>query len=334
MTAFYTLLLAGSAFLFSYVTVAILVRLLPYLQVLDVPGERSNHTVPVPRGGGLGVIIPVVGFLAVSGAHTGIIVGALLLLALSFLDDRYSLPAHLRFAAHIAIVSFGMLYFEYGLVFQGLLPFWLDRLLTAFLWLWFLNLYNFMDGIDEITSIQTASMMAGLVFLVITEDPIKNFLAVDGTIIAAGVMGFWFFNRHPAKIFLGDAGSVPLGFLTGFLLLVLAAEGFWQAALILPAYYVSDATITLLSRLFRGKKIWEAHSEHAYQSAVRAGRRHDDVARHVLALNMVLITLSVISVMGGVYALASLIAAYTLSVALMVYFRQSPATALPAPTHA
>lgn len=335
MTATYTIFLAFSAFLFTYVGTALLLWALPKLSVMDTPGERSNHVTPTPRGAGLAVVISAVGFMTVSGAHTGIVLGALVLMLMSFLDDRKPLPVHIRLAAQAMVVVFALTYFEYGLVFQGLLPWWLDRALAGLLWLWFLNLYNFMDGIDEITATQTASIATGLIFLAISEAGVKNFLAVDGAIIGGAVMAFWLFNRHPAKIFLGDSGSVPLGFLTGFLLLVLAAEGQWEAALILPAYYLCDATLTLLKRLLAGKKIWQAHSEHAYQRAVRAGRTHDDVARHVLALNMILITLSVVSLLGGTVGYLSLAAAYGLSLALMAYFRKAPVkTALPAASHA
>lgn len=333
MTATYAITLALSAFAFAYMGTALLLWLLPRLRVLDVPNERSNHANPTPRGGGLAVIITAVGFLTVGGAHLGPIVGALALMLVSFLDDRTPLPVRVRFAVQVAAVAFAFFGFDYGLVFQGLLPWWLDRIAAAILWLWFINLYNFMDGIDEITSLQTSSMMAGLMLLAITEPQVKNFLAVDGAILAGAILGFWMFNRHPAKIFLGDSGSIPLGFLIGFLLLVLAAEGDWQAALILPAYYLTDATVTLVRRVLRKEKIWQAHSEHAYQVAVRHGRRHDDVARHILALNMILVTLSVISTLGGIAGWGSLAVAYALAVALMQYFSKPIQTILP-PAHA
>ncbi len=326
MTATYTIMLALSAFLFAYICTALLVRFLGWASVVDIPNERSNHTAPTPRGGGLGVIVPTVGFMIVSGAHGGIMCGALLLMAVSFMDDKMSLSVGLRLAIQALVIAWALTYFgNYGLVFQGMFPLWLDRLAAGILWLWFINLYNFMDGIDEITSVQTGAISVGLIALTITEPGIKNFLAVDGAIVGGAIVAFWLFNRHPAKIFLGDAGSVPLGFLVGFLLLVLAAEGYAHAALILPAYYLCDATLTLLGRLMGGENISLAHTKHAYQRAVRGGRSHDDVARHILALNMVLITLAVVSVLGGVYAQAALVAAYVLSLGLMLYFRKHTA---------
>lgn len=333
MTATYTILLSLSAFAFAYVGTALLVWLLPRLRIVDTPSERSNHVSQVPRGGGLAVIIPAIGFLVVGGTHAGPIVGALALLLVSFLDDKSGMSVKVRLGVQVFAVALALTDFHYGLVFQGLVPWWLDRILIGILWLWFINLYNFMDGIDEITSMQTLTMMAGLVLLTITEPSVKNLLAVDGAILGGAILGFWFFNRHPAKIFLGDSGSVPLGFLIGFLLLVLAAGGHWQAALILPAYYLCDATLTLARRLLAGKKIWEAHSEHAYQRAVRGGRRHDDVSRHVLALDMILVTLSVVSLLGGVAGWAALAAAYALSFTLMQYFTR-PAKITSASAHA
>lgn len=332
MTATYTIVLALSAFLFSFAGTALLLWLLPRLHVLDVPNARSNHANPTPRGGGLAVIIPAAGFLTVAGAHSGPILGTLALMLISFMDDRKPLPVRMRLAVQAAAVAFALSGFDYGLVFQGILPWWLDRLAAGIIWLWFINLYNFMDGIDEITALHTVSVMAGLALLTMIDPGVKNFLAVDGAIIGGAVLGFWLFNRHPARIFLGDCGSIPLGFLVGFLLLVLAAEGDWHAALILPAYYLTDATVTLLRRLIRKEKVWQAHSEHAYQTAVRHGRRHDTVARYILALNLALAVLAVISVPGGAAAWVSLAAAYVFAGGLMYYFSKPVQTLLP-PAH-
>lgn len=336
MTVTYMIILAISAFLFAYAGTALLLWLLPRLSVFDRPNARSNHQTLTPRGGGLAVILPVAGFMLVGGAHGGMILAALVLMLVSFMDDCRGLPLLPRLLVQVGAIAVALGYFgDYGLVFQGLLPEWLDRVAAGALWLWFLNLYNFMDGIDEITSVQTGSIAVGLIVLVISEMGIKNFLAVDAAILGGAIAAFWFFNRHPARIFLGDAGSVPLGFLVGFLLLVLAAEGYPHAALILPAYYITDATLTLLGRLLRGEKIWKAHSQHAYQRAVRDGRRHDDVARHVLALNLVLMPLAVLSVQGGMMATVALAAAYALAFLLMVYFRQKSASApVSVPAHA
>src|SRR5690606_17959516 len=129
-------------------------------------------------------------------------------------------------------------------------------------------------------------------------------------------------NRHPAKLFLGDVGSIPIGFLMGYTLLSLAGAGHIAAALILPAYYIADSGLTIVLRALRKEKLTEAHSEHAYQKAVRAGRSHGEVVMDIVALNIVLVPLAAASTMNQVTALASLVTAYGLDFALIYNFRR------------
>jgi UDP-N-acetylmuramyl pentapeptide phosphotransferase/UDP-N-acetylglucosamine-1-phosphate transferase len=111
----------------------------------------------------------------------------------------------------------------------------------------------------------------------------------QASVLAAAAIGFLAWNWHPARIFLGDSGSVPLGYLLGWLLLRLAGEGLWAPALILPAYYWADATLTLLKRAARGEKIWQAHRQHFYQQAVQGGASHAQVAMMIVTANLCLI---------------------------------------------
>jgi UDP-N-acetylmuramyl pentapeptide phosphotransferase/UDP-N-acetylglucosamine-1-phosphate transferase len=138
-------------------------------------------------------------------------------------------------------------------------------------------------------------------------------LALDALIITASALGFYHFNRSPARLFMGDAGSIPLGFLNGYLLLSLAEAGAWVAALILPAYYLSDATFTLIKRALAGKKIWQSHSEHAYQQAVRAGLTHTQVVNRIMILNAVLVMLAILSTLHMMAGIAALVVAYILT---------------------
>jgi UDP-N-acetylmuramyl pentapeptide phosphotransferase/UDP-N-acetylglucosamine-1-phosphate transferase len=206
----------------------------------------------------------------------------LALLLLSWQDDRVSLTARTRLLVHLAAVAAGL----YALparefIFQGWLPFWADRTVAALLWIWFLNLYNFMDGIDGITGIETSCIAGGLWLL----SPAEGQAAV----LAGAAAGFLIWNWHPAKIFLGDSGSVPLGYLLGWLLLRMAGDGVWAPALILPAYYLADATITISKRALRGEKIWQAHREHFYQRAVQGGTSHRLVALLILISDVALV---------------------------------------------
>jgi UDP-N-acetylmuramyl pentapeptide phosphotransferase/UDP-N-acetylglucosamine-1-phosphate transferase len=272
--------------------------LLPFLReraILDHPNERSSHHTPTPKGGGIVVIAVVlvawigIGIVFESGPFlTWIMPATVFVLAvLSWVDDLRGLPPALRLLFQITAVCVALaLRPEPALVFQGVLPVTLDVFAAGLLWVWFINLFNFMDGIDGITGAQ--ALVIGLGIGLVSSGP----AALLGVIIAGAALGFLKWNWHPAKVFLGDVGSVPLGFLLGWLLLDLAAAGHWAAALILPAYYLFDATITLIRRAVRGEKIWQAHRQHFYQKAVQRGLSHATVSSVVLAVGVVLVSLA------------------------------------------
>lgn len=272
--------------------------LLPFLRaraILDHPNERSSHEMPTPKGGGivvLGVILVAwigIGLHFVAGPFlTWILPGtAMVLAALSWIDDLRGLPPIVRLVVQIvAVVTILTLRPDPALVFQGLLPGYVDALLAGVLWVWFINLFNFMDGIDGITGIETLVIGIGVGLIG------GGTSALFGIIIAGTVVGFLKWNWHPAKVFMGDVGSVPLGFLLGWLLLNMAGDGHWAAALILPAYYLADATFTLTRRALGGEKIWQAHRQHFYQQAVQRGLSHAAVAAGVFILGDLLFALA------------------------------------------
>lgn len=264
--------------------------------ILDRPVERSAHSVPVPRGGGL-VLVPallaawlvlaLLGAAPPGAAPVAVIAASLALL--SWFDDLRGLPAGLRLVCHTAAALAGLAFLPQGAVFQGLLPPLLDGAATALLWVWFVNLYNFMDGIDGITGVETISLGVGMPLAAAAAGLGDSGTAALALSAAAGALAFLRWNWHPAKLFLGDVGSVALGYLLGFLLLALARRGLWAPALILPLYYLADASLTLARRLLRGERIWEAHRSHFYQRAVAADGDHAAVARLVLAGDAALI---------------------------------------------
>jgi UDP-N-acetylmuramyl pentapeptide phosphotransferase/UDP-N-acetylglucosamine-1-phosphate transferase len=283
--------------------------------ILDRPNERSSHKAPTPRGGGIAVMAvlgaawPAIalvsssapgGMIAVLGAAAG-------LAALSWIDDLRGLHPFVRLAAQFTAAAVAILAIPAGTtVFQELLPLGLDRAAAVVLWVWFVNLFNFMDGIDGIAGTESAFIGAGLFLLAVLFPhpalaPGFGFYALT---LAAAALGFLWWNWEPAKIFLGDVGSVPLGFLLGFLLLDAAAAGFWQAALILPLYYLADSGITLAARVLRGEKLWQAHARHFYQRAARRLRSHAKVVRAVILANLCLVALALVSVEAGWPALA------------------------------
>jgi UDP-N-acetylmuramyl pentapeptide phosphotransferase/UDP-N-acetylglucosamine-1-phosphate transferase len=303
---------AAGSFALSWALTGRVLAWLRHRAILDQPNERSSHSVPTPRGGGWGIMLTVLPVWAVIGVLVApetrfwIVPAALaLLMAVSWADDRRGLGAAPRFLIQIAAVAAGLFALPDGAgVFQGLLPLWLDRVLAALAWVWFVNLFNFMDGIDGIAGGEAASAGAGLALI----GWLAGYPAAEPLLalaVAGAACGFLVWNWHPARLFMGDVGSVPLGYVLGFLLLSLATRGAWAAAVLLPAYFLADATLTLLRRGLRGERVWRAHREHFYQRATQNGRRHDKVVRAVLIANAVLIALSAGSLERPWLALAS-----------------------------
>ena len=292
----------AAAFLITFavavLTTGRVLRRLRARAILDRPNERSSHDVPTPRGGGIGILaalLPawvVVVLLGYSDAAPLVAVaGALLLAFVSWRDDVGGLSPALRLAVQALAVAIGLAVLPgAGTVFQDLLPAWLDRAACFVLWLWFVNAFNFMDGIDGIAGTEAAGIGAGVALLALTHLEIVGLgNGLFGAATAAAAIAFLRWNWQPARLFMGDVGSVPLGYLLGWLLLTLAGSGYWAQALILPLYFLADASWTLLRRLARGEKIWRPHREHFYQRAVQAGRSHAEVALRVMSADIVLI---------------------------------------------
>jgi UDP-N-acetylmuramyl pentapeptide phosphotransferase/UDP-N-acetylglucosamine-1-phosphate transferase len=271
--------------------------------ILDRPVERSTHSVPVPRGGGIAImpvliavwLVLALAGLAPPGAAAAAAAAACLTL-LSWIDDLRGLPIGIRLLGHVAAVAAGLAFLPSAAVFQGRLPPLADAGATAIFWVWFVNLFNFMDGIDGIAGIEATALGLGIPLaagLAGITDPGSAALSLS---IAAAGLAFLRWNWHPAKIFLGDVGSVPLGYLLGWLLLGLAAHGLWAPALILPLYYLADASLTIARRILRGEPFWRAHRQHFYQRALGPGGDHAAVARLVLAGDTTLVALALFAV--------------------------------------
>jgi UDP-N-acetylmuramyl pentapeptide phosphotransferase/UDP-N-acetylglucosamine-1-phosphate transferase len=275
--------------LLTCLTTRLLIPILAHREILDCPNERSSHQVPTPRGGGIAVIgstlLAWVVFARTESMPSGvfgIVLGAVLLAAVSWFDDLRGLSPIVRLLAQAAAVAVGIL----------VLPGPRDLFYLAaigLVWIWWINLFNFMDGIDGLAGTEAAAIGAGLLLFAgvgAGADPALRTLAAA---VTGAAIGFLVWNWSPARIFLGDIGSVPLGYVLGFLLLDLAARGRWTIAVILPLYFLADATITLVRRLLRGERVWQAHREHFYQHAVRRGLGHAAVVKRVIAADLVLI---------------------------------------------
>ncbi len=317
----------------AWIGTAMILRLLERRAILDRPNPRSSHSQPTPRGGGIAVIAAIAvawlvwsGLDRIPGDWWPILAATLTLALVSWADDLRGMSVWLRLLAHVAAVAVGAsLLDDNQLVFQGLLPPWLDHVGAALLWLWFINLYNFMDGIDGITAVETIAIGVGLFVttLIVGWDHPVSALAL---MIAAAATGFLPWNWSPARIFLGDVGSVPLGFVLGWLLLVSAAAGWWMVALILPLYYLADATITLARRVVRGERIWRAHAGHFYQQAARRLESHARATLAIAATNALLIAAAI----AGTSILApwlAVIFSVGIVAILLWYFARKDATA-------
>lgn len=252
------------------------------LQLIDRPNERSSHSSPTPRGGGLAIAIVCTTLLVLRGLSPdridlgvlAIAVGGTVIATLGFLDDRYRLSARLRFAVQTAVVA----------AVVGALGGMPDEVVAAIPWtgnwagiglcvvvvLWFLNLFNFMDGIDGIAASQGVFMATGAAVLAGFGDA----AAMDVTIlggVAAAALGFLIWNRPPARIFMGDVGSAYLGYLLPMLAIWISREfpiDVW-GFVVLGALFIGDASATLLRRTLSGHRWHEAHRSHVYQRLAR-----------------------------------------------------------------
>jgi len=239
---------------------------------IDHPNERSLHERPVPRTGGLAIVAGVAAASALGGpAPWTALAFAAALGVVSFADDLLGLPRLARLGAHLAAAA-GVLAAEISLR---------DPVFFAILVLaiaWYANLYNFMDGSDGLAGGMTVIGFGA--YAIAAHSAGAQPIAGASAAVAAAAAAFLLFNFHPARIFMGDVGSVPLGFLAGAFGVLGWREGVWPLwfPLLVFAPFVCDATLTLLRRLARGERIWRAHREHYYQRLVRMGFGHRGTA--------------------------------------------------------
>ena len=282
---------------FCWLATGALIPILRRRDMLDYPNERSSHFAPTPRGGGIAVTVSILlAWIAlrkaglVGSSLVSIALGTSLVALVSWVDDSRGLSPGMRLVAQGAAVTIGVLVLPSR---YSALEAWLGSTLffvvAGLVWVWWINLFNFMDGIDGLAVSEAAAICSGLLLFALVGDGADPAAALLAAGIIGAAIGFLVWNWSPARIFLGDVGSVPLGYLSGFLLLDLASRGRWKIALILPLYFLADATITLLRRLLAGERVWEPHRQHFYQQAVRNGLPHSAVVKRVIAANLLLI---------------------------------------------
>lgn len=327
-------LIAAIVFIAAFILTWVLRRYALASSLMDIPNERSSHSVPTPRGGGVAIVLsflavlPLLGVLqwlpwsfviGIVGAGAGVAV-------LGFLDDHGHIAARWRLLGHFSSAAWALYWLGglppllvFGYTFDlGLI----GHVLAAVYIVWLLNLYNFMDGIDGIASVEAICVCLGgaVLYLLLGADN----LAQVPILLAAAVAGFLCWNFPPARIFMGDAGS---GFL-GLILAVLSLQAAWFTAellwswVILLGVFVVDATFTLLRRLLRGDKVYEAHRSHAYQYASRQYAAHRPVTLAVMLINLVwLLPMAVLVGLGYVDGLLGVVIAYLPLLLLAVKYK-------------
>lgn len=269
---------------------------------LAKPNARSSHRIPTPQGGGIAVIAAtlvsaaaVIALAAQASIPLAVFAAALFIAAVGFADDVTPIHAAPRFLLQGLAVAAVILAAPETLRIVPACPFWLERGLLVVAGLWFVNLVNFMDGLDLMTAAEIVPITGALVLIGwLTELPVSTTLAAAA--LCGAMLGFVPFNRPVAKIFLGDVGSLPIGLLTGWCLLQLALQQHIAAAVLLPLYYLADATITLFRRIMRREPFWAAHRSHYYQRATDNGFSVWQVVREVFALNLLLAALAIGSI--------------------------------------
>jgi UDP-N-acetylmuramyl pentapeptide phosphotransferase/UDP-N-acetylglucosamine-1-phosphate transferase len=308
---FFAIAIAMGILLLSGILSALLILVLKPLLIryaLARPNARSSHKIPTPQGGGIAIVgaalimvllpawlldLPdhlLQPFIIVVGASVG-------LALLGAVDDIRTLPAGLRLLLQMAAVMAVVL--TSGIrIFPEWIPLSLEQALLILGGVWFVNLTNFMDGLDWITVAEMVPITGAIVILspIASDSPPVLAMAV-ALVLCGALLGFAPFNKPVARLFLGDVGSLPIGLLVGWMLLELAGTGALAAALLLPLYYLMDATITLLRRLARRERVWEAHRSHFYQQATTNGFSVMSVVTHVFVLNLVLAALAAMTLL-------------------------------------
>jgi len=310
---------AATAAFSAFVCVMLIVILRPALRryALAKPTARSSHHEPTPQGGGIAVVIATLAAaclgmcslgIAIAGPFAAVIGAAVLMACVGAADDIRPLAVTPRLILQALAVAAAIYALPDQLRVVPALPWLIERVLLFVGGLWFVNLVNFMDGIDWMTVAEIVPITVALAAIgwlgKLAPDAVVVALALGGA-----MLGFAYFNRPAAKLFLGDVGSLPIGLLLGWLLVLLAGRDALAAAVLLPLYYLADATLTLIRRLLAGQRVWQAHRTHFYQLATERGFSVTEIVTRVFAVNLVLaaLALATIAADGPVIKIAALV---------------------------
>jgi UDP-N-acetylmuramyl pentapeptide phosphotransferase/UDP-N-acetylglucosamine-1-phosphate transferase len=291
---------AALASVLIYLLKPVLVRYL-----LAHPNARSSHSVATPQGAGVAVILALLIICAAAWLLWRAPEGAMALLpvlgaacgltVLGLADDARALPVSWRFLGQTLAALATVMSLPEGLrLVPGLLPLLVERALLVLGTVWLVNAVNFLDGLDWVTAAQVVPITLGVAVLqAIGAVPASvGFLAI---VLLGAMLGFAVFNKHPAQVFLGDAGSLPIGLVLAFMLIFVAGTNL-ASALLLAFYTIADSTITLIRRALNREHIFSAHRSHFYQRAVIAGMTAPQVTARIFVLGLLLASLAVAAV--------------------------------------
>jgi UDP-N-acetylmuramyl pentapeptide phosphotransferase/UDP-N-acetylglucosamine-1-phosphate transferase len=324
---------AGALFIAAALSFVLIVLLRPLLRryALARPNARSSHREPTPQGGGIAVIAAtivaglaitgMIGELKVSIEILSVLAAAVLIALLGGIDDLRPMPVVPRLLFQMLAIVLVIAAMPEEARLAPWLPYWAERICLLLAFAWFVNLVNFMDGIDWMTVAEVVPLTSAIALF-----GVLGTISLPSTVFAfalvGAMLGFAPFNKPVAKLFLGDVGSLPIGLLLGWLLLQLAQQGQLAAALLLPLYYLADATITLGRRIFAGETFWHAHRSHFYQRACDLGWSVHQIVGRVFVANLALAGLAfvtiashvvwttLLSIGGGVVLVAWLLASF------------------------
>ena len=301
--------LVAVAILAGLLSVALILVLSPWLKAyaLARPNARSSHRQPTPQGGGaaviaatlaaawLGVVLLGATALGAAGEFLALTIAALALAAAGAIDDLRPLSVGIRLALQCAAVALVLAFIPPDWRVMPALPWFIERAGLLLGGVWFVNLTNFMDGLDWMTVAETVPITGAITLLgllgVVPALPLTVAVALFGAIV-----GFAPFNKPVARLFLGDVGSLPIGLLLAWLLLHVAVSGHLAAALLLPLYYLADTALTLIRRACAREPIWQAHRSHYYQRATDGGFTVKTVVLRVFLVNIGLSVLALVTV--------------------------------------
>ena len=315
---------------------ALIVLLRPWLRqyALARPNARSSHATPTPQGGGIAVVaatLVAAGFMVVKSglfdAETAagfwqVAAATAVIAVIGAVDDIRTIAIAPRLFLQTIAVAAVIAALPADMRLLPIFPSWTERVVLLLVGVWYVNLVNFMDGIDWMTVAEVVPVTAGIILISFFANALPALSGWVALALCGAIIGFAPFNRPVAKLFLGDVGSLPIGLLLFWLLVLLAGSGHIVAALILPLYYLADTTLTLLRRMFDGDAFWQAHRSHFYQKATDRGFSVLEVIARVVAVNLTLAVLATMTVLvpGRTSSIAALACSIMLVSGLLYSF--------------